>query len=65
MKSRQTIARWIKELKAENVPRNLEVYRQGAVMALSCLANDWPAPVKFLRLGRRKLRSAEPSKEEK
>lgn len=54
MKTKATVRRWIRDLKAEDVHSNMEVYRQGAIMALQCLTyDDWPAPVKFLQVGKK------------
>lgn len=51
MRSEATIRRWIKQLNAAEINPRTEVYRQGAVMALSCALYDWPTPAQFLRLG--------------
>lgn len=51
MRSEATIRRWIKQLNAAEIDPRTEVYRQGAVMALSCALYDWPTPAQFLRLG--------------
>jgi len=53
VKSLSTIRRWIKELKAEECHPNMENYKQGAVMALECILYDWPAPAKFVQVGKK------------
>ena len=53
MRSPATIRRWLKETEAMEVIPKMEVYRQGAVMALSCVVNDWIRPAKFLDLGKK------------
>ena len=65
MKSETTIRRWSKQVESMEVHSKMEVYRQGAAMALKCILYDWPSPVKFIGFGAPKVGFGKRYKEKK